>query len=268
MTGQYENSLTMNNQQGLGLRISGENNQKWGFTTGLQSTRIGMTPVTQVSAQNQDNWLIAGYVHQPSTMLPGRWTFQIDAHQVHNDASQNNTSNVRAIAPQVTWLSYTQPLKIDLSYANSNYKNTPAVIHQISSAVAYGFNESSDWVQIRKYEISNLTTTEALGHSSTSATDFKLTHFLKVQNKWSPMYITLGLERGKRIYSVDMASQTVYNLPMLNEGGENIAASWKLSSKTDLHLQFNRTRYFAKPTPLPEHRFTLSTFSAQIATAW
>jgi hypothetical protein len=266
MTGQYENSLTMNNQHGLGLRISGENNQKWGFTTGLQSTRINMAPITQVSAQNQDNWLIAGYVHHPSTTLPGRWTFQIDAHQVHNDAMQSNTSNVRAIAPQITWLSYTQPLKVDFSYASSNYKNTPATIHQFSSAIAYGFNDATDWLQVRSYAINNLTTSEALGQSSTRATDFKLTHFLKTQYKWTPTNVTLGLERGKRIYVVDMASQTVYNLPMLNEGGENIAANWKLSPKTDLNLQLSKTRYYAES--VAAHRFTLSTLSAQIATAW
>jgi hypothetical protein len=60
MTGNYANSLTMNKQKGLGLRISGELNQTWGFTAGLQSTRIDMAPITQVSTQNQDNWLLSG----------------------------------------------------------------------------------------------------------------------------------------------------------------------------------------------------------------
>ena len=268
MTGHYADSLTMNNQRGLGVRVMGEMNKSLGFTVGLQSTRIDMAPITQVSTQNQDNWLLSGYAHKPSNMLPGRWTFQLDAHQVHNDALQSNTSHVRAIAPQITWLSYTQPLKVDFSYAASNYKDTPATIHQISSAIAYGFNDATDWLQVRSYAINNLTASEALGQSSTRATDFKLTHFLKAQHKWAPAHVTVGLERGKRIYVVDMASQTVYNLPMLNEGGENIAASWKLGTKTDLNLQFSKTRYFSDPTPLPSHRFTLSTLSAQIATAW
>lgn len=63
-----------------------------------------------------------------------------------------------------------------------------------------------------------------------------------------------------------MASQTVYNLPMLNEGGENIAANWKLGPKTDFNLQFIKTRYYAES--VASHRFTLSTLSAQIVTAW
>jgi hypothetical protein len=266
MTGHYTDSLIMNNQRGLGVRVAGERNKSLGFTVGLQSTRIDMAPMTQVSTQNQDNWLLSGYAHKPSIMLPGRWTFQLDAHQVHNDASGSNTSDVRSFAPQVTWLSYTQPLKVDFSYANSHYKNTPANIHQFSSAIAYGFNDATDWLQVRSYAINNLTTSEALGQSSTRATDFKLTHFLKTQYKWAPTNVTVGLERGKRIYVVDMASQTVYNLPMLNEGGENIAANWKLSPKTDLNLQFSKTRYYSES--VAAHRFTLSTLSAQIATAW
>jgi hypothetical protein len=266
MTGHYTDSLIMNNQRGLGARISGEKSKSWGFTAGLQSTRIDMAPITQVSTQNQDNWLLSGYAHKPSIMLPGRWTFQLDAHQVHNDAPQSNTSDVRSFAPQVTWLSYTQPLKVDFSYASSNYKNTPAAIHQLSSAIAYGFNDATDWLQVRSYAINNLTTSEALGQSSTRAVDFKLTHFLKTQNKWALSNVTVGLERGKRIYVVDMASQTVYNLPMLNEGGENIAANWKLSTKTDLNLQFSKTRYYSES--VATHRFTLGTLSAQIATAW
>jgi len=251
----------------LGVRISGEKDHKWGFTAGLQSTRIDMAPITQVSTQNQDNWLLSGFVHMPTTKLPGRWTFQLDAHQVNNDASGSISSDVRAVAPQVTWLSYTQPLKVDFSYASSTYKNT-AAIHQLSTAIAYGFNEAKDWLQVRSYAINNLDPSKALGQSSTRATDVKLTHILSSNLKWAPATVTLGLERGKRIFVVDMTTQTLYNLPMLNEGGENIAANWKLSSKTDLNLQFSKTRYYADPTPLPSHRFTLSTLSAQLATSW
>lgn len=265
MSGHYADSLTMNNQRGLGVRMAGEKSQKWGFTAGLQSTRIDMAPITQVSTQNQDNWLLSGYAHKPSVMLPGRWTLQLDAHQLNNDAPQSNTSSVRAIAPQLTWLSYTQPLKLDLSYASSTYKNT-AAIHQLSSAIAYGFNDATDWLQVRSYAINNLTSSEALGQSSTRATDIKLTHFFKTDVKWIPATVTVGLERGKRIYVVDMATQTVYNLPMLNEGGESIATNWKLTSKTDLNVQFSKTKYYSES--VAAHRFTLSTLSAQIATAW
>lgn len=262
LTGHYADSLVMSEQHGLGVRLSGMKDGIWGLTVGGQSTRIEMTPSMPVSSQNQDNWLLSGYVHTLSVLMPGRLTFQLDAHKVRNDAPNSPSSDVNSIAPQVAWLSYTQPLKVDFSYARSNYKNTPSSIHQLSSAIAYGFNNATDWIHVRNYVIN----ADALGQSTTRARDIKLTHFLSSQNKWSPAAITVGLERGKRIYVVDMSTQTVYNLPMLNEGGENISVNWKLSSKTDFNLQFSKSRYSSESAPV--HQFTLGTLSAQISTTW
>jgi hypothetical protein len=265
MTGHYADSRTMNNQQGLGVRISGEKERQWGFTAGLQTTHIDMASITQTSVQHQDNWLASVYTHLPSTTWHGRWTLQIDTHKVKNDALHTNSNSVRALAPQITWLSNTEPLKMDLSLASSNYANT-APIYQLSSAVAYGFNNGTDWLQIRGYAINNLTPSEALGLSSTRAFDTKFTHFLNCTSTWVPTSITVGLDRGKRIYWVDMASQTIYNQPMINEGSQNIAASWKLNPKTNINLQFNQTRYYAES--VEAHRFKLSTLSTQLAFAW
>lgn len=268
MTGHYDGSQTMTNQDGLGFKVSSEKDNKWGFTAGLQSTRIEMSSFMPKSTQNQDNWLFSGFVHTPSVALPGRWTFQLDVHQIKNDATQSISSDVKAIAPQVTWFSYRQPLKIDFSYANSSYKNTPP-IQQFSASIAYGFNQAKDWLQVRSYAITNLETASALGQSSARAIDVKLTHIFGSHFKLAPHSLTLGIERGKRIYVVDMPTQTVYNLPMLNEGGGSVAATWKLSPKTDLNLQYSSTRYFSNaPTAPSAHSFSLGTLSAQIATTW
>jgi hypothetical protein len=264
MTGQYADSRTMNNQQGLGVRISGEKERQWGFTAGLQTTHIDMAPITQTSVQHQDNWLASTYTHLPSSRWLGRWTLQIDTHKVNNDALHTNSNSVRALAPQITWLSNTQPLKMDLSLAKSNYANSEP-IYQLSSAVAYGFNNATNWLQIRGYAINNLTPSEALGLSNTRAVETKFTHVLGHTSTWMPTSITVGLDHGKRIYWVDMASQTIYNQPMINEGSENIAASWQLNPKTKFNLQLNQTRYYAES--LGAHRFKLSTLSTQLAFA-
>jgi len=262
-TSHFADSLIMNNQRGIGLRLSGEKNEHWGFTAGLQSTRIGMTSIAPVSTQNQNNWLLSGFAFaQPST-LSGRWTFQIDTHKVSNDAKQTNTSDVHVTAPQIAWASYSLPLKVDFSYADSHYANT-TTIRQTSASIAYGFHEAKEWLQVRSYAVNNLEPSNAFGKSSTHAFDIKLTHFLSSDFRWIPASLMLGLERGKKIYVVDMDSQTVHNMPMLNEGGENISATWKLSSKSNLNMQLSTTRYYAEPP----HHFTLNTISAQISTIW
>lgn len=268
MSGHYDGAQTMNNQDGLGIKVSGEKDKTWGFTASLQSTKIDMNRFMPKPTQNQDNWLLSGFMHTPSHVLPGRWTFQLDSHRVTNDATQNISSDVSVIAPQVTWLSYSQPLKLDLSYANSRYKDT-ALVRQFSASIAYGFNQAKDWLQVRSYAITNLEPASALGQSSTRAMDVKLTHIMDSRSTFAPQSLTFGIEHGKRIYVVDMPTQTVYNLPMLNEGGESVTGTWKLSSKTDLSLQYSKTRYFSNvPTAPSAHHFTLGTLSAQTATTW
>lgn len=267
MTGNYKDSLIMGNQHGTGLRLAGEFKETWGVTAGIQSTRINMEPITQTSAQDQDNWLLSGHLHAPSSGLPGRWTFQLDGHQIHNDSKRGNSDGVRVIAPQVTWLSYSQPLKIDLGYASSSYRNT-STVHQLSYGLGFGFNQNRNWVQARGYMIKNLDPIYALGQTSTRGANIALTHFLNSHSAWVPNALTVGLERGKKIYGVDMQTQTVYNLPMVNQGSESVAATWKIRSNTSLSVQASKTRYFAMPEQLAAHDFTLSTLSAQIATAW
>jgi hypothetical protein len=265
ITGHYLDSQTMYNLHGLGIRLSAENNRQWGLSVGLQSTRTNTKPITQTSKQDQDNLLLSGFIYIPSTNAPGRWTFQVDMHQIINDAKQRIGSDVQVIAPQIAWFSYTQPLKMDISYANSTYNNT-ATIRQLSTSVAFGVNEAKDWLQIRSYFINNLPPSTPLGKTNTNAADIKLTHFLSNEINWAPNTITLGIERGKRIYVVDMATQAVNNLPMMNEGGENIAAAWNVNNKSKLAFQFSRNRYFSEL--LTSHRFKLDIFSAQYIKAW
>ena len=267
MTGQYTDSLTMNSQRGTGIRLTGINNAQWGITAGLQTTRIEMAPITQTSTQNQDNWLLSGYIHSPSIVWPGRWTVQLDTHHILNNTLTGDSNDVRVIAPQLSWLSSSHPLKLDLGYASSRYTGS-ANTRQVNPGIGFGFNQNQNWVQVRAYVISNLDPARALGHTITRGTDFKVTQFLRSHETWIPSSVTLGLERGEKFHAVDMLTQTTYNLPMLNEGGENIAATWKISDQSDLSILVSKTRYFSEPSPLPSHRFTLSTFSAQLTTAW
>jgi hypothetical protein len=263
MEGRYKEALAMRDQHGLGLKLHGEYNKQWGISASLQTTHIySPQPFPQT---HQDNWLLSGYVHLPSNFAPGRWTMQIDTHEIHNDAQQGNSDGVRVVAPQITWMASTSPLKLDLSYANSSYRNMPAV-HQVGSGIGFGFNDQRNWLQIRGYVINQLERAYALGYTTTRSSEIKLTQFLSEKISPIPTSVSVGIERGKKIYNVDMVSQTVYNLPMLNVGGENVSVNWKLSNDTDFTLHANRTKYIAT---LPvDHQFKLNTLSAQLKTTW
>lgn len=266
--GHYVDSQTMNNQQSLGLRLSGEKNKKWGLTAGLQSTSVHMNPLMPMTTQAQDSLLLSGFARYPSNKLPGYWTFHIDTHQATNNASQSNSSHVRALAPQVSWASASKPMKGDFSFARSDYKYSSPV-QQISAAIAYGFSGGQNWLELRSYHISKLDPALSMGQSTTQALDTRLTHVIKSKTPWMPTSVSLGLEHGNKIYKVDMGSQTVYNLPMLNEGGESLAGSWQLNHKSALNVQLNSTRYYADTSVAPSaHRFSLNTLSFQFSSGW
>ncbi len=265
MTGEYQQAQVMRQQHGQGVRISGEQRNAWGFTAGVQATHIDMQPWVPKATQEQNNWLLSSHRYVPSASQTGRWKLQLDVHRVFNDAVQGNSDGVSAVMPQVGWVSLERPLSFDLSYAHSRYQNTPA-IHQISPSVGLGFNNGQNWFQIRGYVIQGLEPNLSMGMSSSHATDLRLTQLLQSSSPWVPKSITLGVERGKKIYFVDAVTQTVHNLPMRNDGGENISARWYLGAKTHLTLQLQQTCYFSNA--LTAHEFTLKTMSAQLGRDW
>jgi hypothetical protein len=264
-TGQYSNAMALKSQQSWGLRLTGEKDQTWGWTVGLRSTDIAMQPNLPISSQRQIDGLLSGFFHMHSVKIPGRWTLQLDAYRTTSDAINSISSEVYAISPQMIWQSHSLPLKLDAHYAHSKYKISP-VIDQFGLGVTYGFNAAKDWVQLRGNSHQNLTPERALGHQRLSSTEISYTHLFEAGSPWMPSTVTLGLKRGKKIFAIDPVSQTLYNLPMLNEGGESITTVWKLNPQTDLTLNWGQDRYrSAQPA---EHRFTLGMLSAQVTRSW
>ncbi|MFY7941136.1 MAG: hypothetical protein ACOVOX_09535, partial [Burkholderiaceae bacterium] len=65
---------------------------------------------------------------------------------------------------------------------------------------------------------------------------------------------------------LDVDAQYIYNLPMLNRGGENIAGTWKLNPQTTLNVQLSKNKYTADQPST--HSFTSSTLGIQLAKTW
>lgn len=265
MAGELTDPIILKNQNGQGIRIMGEKNQTWGMAAGIHTTRMNMQANVPVSRQNQDNWMLSGWGHAISTSLPGRLTLQLDAYKTTNDSTETISSDVLTWAPKITWVSSGHPLKMDLSYAHSRYKNTDP-IHQISASLAYGFNDAKDWIQVRGYLIDNLNPVHAVGYSQTQALDVKWTHFLGHSSAWLPVSMTLGLERGQKIYTLDVDKQYIYNLPMLNQGGENIAAQWNIGHKATLQAMLSKNKYLADQPFKRDFMFT--TLGVQVSKSW
>ena len=254
----YSNSQVLDQQKSKGIRLDFDRGDI-GSTLGFQNTRIDLLPVLNQPQQNQDNWLGSIYKRFPVASLSGQVTLKLDAH--HLRSSDPTQANIHVIAPQASWTSAQLPLGLDLSLAHSSYPTMPTV-KQYGLAARWGFNQRQDWLEIRQYRIQKLDPIYALGNQDTQAHEIRLTHLFTPNTSWQPKRISVALERGEKIFFVDMQSQTVYNMSMLNKGGHSVASTWSIRPKVDFTLQFNQNKYSQR------NDFTLTTVSAQTSIGW
>ena len=256
--GDYNNSQVLGQQKSTGIRLDFDRGDI-GSTLGFQNTRIDLLPILNQPQQNQDNWLGSIYKRFPVASLLGQVALRLDAH--HLRSSDPTQANIHVIAPQASWISAQLPLGLDLSLAHSSYSTMPTV-KQYGIAARWGFNQLQDWLEIRQYRIQNLDAIHALGNRDTQAHEIRFTHLLTPITSWQPKRISMALERGGKIFFVDMQSQTVYNMSMLNKGGHSVASTWSIRPKVDFTLQFNQNKYSQR------NDFTLTTLSAQTSIGW
>lgn len=254
----YNNSQDLDQQKSSGIRLDFDRGDI-GSTLGFQKTRIDLRPSLNQPQQNQDNWLGSIYKRFPVASLPGQVALKLDTHHLRSSAPTQ--ANIHVLAPQASWTSAQLPLGLDLSLAHSNYPTMPTV-KQYGVAARWGFNQLQDWLEFRQYRILNLDVTQALGNRDTQAHEIRLTHLLNPNTSWQPKRISVALERGEKIFFVDMQSQTVYNMTMLNKGGHSVTSTWPIQPKIDFTLQFNQNKYSLR------NDFTLTTISAQMAITW
>lgn len=256
--GSYHNSQALDHQNSRGARLSFDHGGSGG-TLGFQGTRIDLLSSLNQPQQTQENWLASVYTSYPTTNLAGQITFRVDSHHLHSSAQDQ--ANAHIVAPQVSWSSLNLPLALEISTAHSNYPAMPT-IKQYGIAARYGFNEQQDWLEIREYRIQDLDANQVFGRLSTLSHEIRLTHLFIPQSKWQPKRITVGMEKGEKVFFVDMQSQTVYNMRMLNNGGHSVTSNWQVNTKIDFTLQVNKNKY-CQPND-----FTLTTISAQTSITW
>jgi hypothetical protein len=235
MQGSYSGSQTRNKISDTGITLATDYLEQGGVTVGYSNTRVDMknAPTT-----NQNNVLASGRMNFWPDSLGGRLTARLDAHNI-----TGNINALTAFAPQVSWLSTNNMLYADIGYANSRYKNNGLRINQFTPTVGFGFNEGSDWLQLRSYLIRGLTPALAANKSSTTSLDANWTHFLAPGNALKPASVTLGISTGEKIYAVDMDAQSVANLADLGKGSANLAAAWNINKNTKFFALLGQSRY-------------------------
>lgn len=262
-TGRYTNSSLLKNQITKGIRADLQSSTQ-GAAFGYQNTYINFQEAIKQPQQIQESWMLSTYISQVSPELQGQITYKIDTHHVSDKSAKQ--ADIFILAPQVSWTSYEHPLSLSISTAHSKYQNM-STIRQYGAAIGLGFNNHQDWIELREYLIANLPPEKAEHRTHTIGKEIRLTHITNEISSWCPSRITLAIEFGEKIYYVDMTTQSVFNIPILNRGGQSITAMWQLNTRINFTTQLNQNRYSSSLNG--SHNNTrLTTASIQTAYAW
>lgn len=167
--------------------------------------------------------------------LGGKITAQLVAHDISNDARPTQAGDVTIISPKLVYTNYAKDLSMDLEYVWSSYSdNGDLIIQQFAPSIGFGFNKNFDWLQFKAYLIKSDNKLLSQGEDSLASVDIKWTHW------FSPGAI-LGMDNffidvlaGERVFAVENASFTVYNLEAVQQGSVQLGFGWRIGESFDV----------------------------------
>ncbi|MDQ6961960.1 MAG: hypothetical protein Q9M28_05455 [Mariprofundaceae bacterium] len=238
--GKYSKSAQRNDMVGAGLFVSADYLDHGGFTLGYNYTQVNLKAPLQSITQNDFTGNIRLNFHPDA--LPGVLTMRLDLHTINNDDASGLTDAVKAYGSQVSFLNYAKSLYVDVGYNYSKYQFNFNV-NQITPTLGMGFNDASEWVQLRAYIIKLSDKKRAQGKSSTNALEVKWTHWFAVDNFLAADNLRASAMLGERIYAVDSDSASVYNLTDLQTGAYSLGLEWKLGDHTTFMMMGGLEKY-------------------------
>lgn len=194
---------------------------------------------------------------QTPDCLKGWLTFRLDAYKVYNNDPTHETTNVNVIQPLISYINYAKTYYFDFGYAASSYakshiRNGQLRVSQFTPSVGIGFNENTNWLRLRLYEIyaSNYIRAQHMTH--TDGVEITFSHYLLYYPFYIPNRIDAEVYLGNRTYAVDSDAMVVYNLGDVQQTGMYLQANWRLTSHVNFlvnggHLNFT--------TLLPKNSF-------------
>lgn len=170
--------------------------------------------------------------------LRGLLTLRLDGYRVTNNDPTHETDDVNVIEPMISYINYAKTYYLDFGYTSSWYGqshigNGGLRVIQYTPTFGLGFNNSTNWVRFRLYEIytSNYIRSQEVTH--TNGLEVTLTHYLLYYPFFIPNKLDADFFIGQRTYAVDSDALLVYNLGDIQKNGVYLQAQWRLSSYAD-----------------------------------
>ena len=173
--------------------------------------------------------------HFYNDSLAGKITAQLVVHDISNNAPVTLANDVTVIAPKLAYMHYDKDLYLDLEYVRSDYSNNVDFsIEQIASAIGFGFNKNSDWLQFKGYLIRSSNKDQSQGEDALTSAGIKWTHWLDPGAVFGMTNFFVDVLAGERIFAVDNESFTVYNLEDVQQGSAVLGLGWSPGENFDV----------------------------------
>lgn len=241
----FKDSPTRNKMHNTGVFFDAEYLEQAGIAAGLSRTKLE----NQISTTDieQDNFFVSLRTNITPDKLKGKVTLKADLHLADNNDITNETDDVIAWQPQISYLSFDKKYYFDLGYAYTRYGDSKINrgelnVQQLTPTIGLGLNQGYDWLQFRYYGIKVSNAQRTLSQDNTNALEAKWTHYFQGRGLIPKQVQVSGL-LGERLYAVDSDTAALYNLSDMQKGSIALGAQWELNRNFSLLTNLGLEKY-------------------------
>ena len=278
---EYNGSDTHNNTVNIGIYLNSEYLDSDKLTIGYYNTNTSL----KNNALLSENILhLSGQHDIFLDIMPGKLTLRLDTYfgqsileyntanppgsmsgggmgnsgkLTGGSATIKETADISSFQPQLSYSNFAKTFYADIGYAYSEYKGTSSTeVKQLTPTVAFGWNDSYDWLQLRAYQINIDDTASAYNKNKLESLEVKYTHWIKDSVLNNIEYLRLSTLIGDRLLAVDPDARIIYSSADMQTGSIEASVEWKIS-KTDKILTLVNYSLYTNQVSLDDYNSVL-----------
>lgn len=223
----------------------------------LDTTQLGLgylyTYVNQANKASITEQL--GYLTAQTNLypdaLPGKLNLRFDYYTGDANSEYRSSSppyhfiseknNIRITYLHLGFIDYKKTYYTDLGY--SQYRDSIVTrTRQFTPTLAFGWNNSYDWLQFRLYVIDLQQQTGIYDENNYFSIESKYTHWIRNQSESNIEFVRFTWLTGDRLLATDPDTSSVYTNPDIQKSSLSGQIKWKLSSTVNAlaHVQYDK----------------------------
>lgn len=171
-----------------------------------------------------------------------------DYQSINNNDPTGATDGVSINSYQASVLPYDESYYAEVGLSKSNYPfagnstyTTPLTVNQLNAS--YGTSlTASDWLTLKFYQISSSDKARTHDKKNYNSIEAKYKYFLP-ENLAKIDNLEVSTLVGKRIFAVDGAAGSAYNMGDLQTGSLGVTAEWKVTEDSNILFSISRENY-------------------------